>query len=310
MTIEDTVNTCRESGLKSWELVAFVQRLVSGHMSYSYFNSFDKPEAAFEKGMGYCWQQSGALNIILKRLGFDSSLVHSVRCRFPDVVREGVTIHIGVSGHVWCRVRIGDEEKDVCPGRITNEPGKVHFTTLGKVYEFRGPIVLFSYLGSAMVNRRRGRRFLKAKAQLETNKQSKSVSIPVFHVVDVTAREIRGFGLKKAVLLGTKYTMEQDFYKDRLAMCGVEAVIPGSDDREFINSVIYNELCLGIVSEKSKTKYLNIIGNLADSSTSLILGCTKLGRLISREDTDIPLFDTAVIHAEKAALYSTGIYEY
>jgi transglutaminase-like putative cysteine protease len=106
-TIEDAVLMCRETGLEGWELVAFAQRLVSKRMTYSYFNSFDMPDTAFEKGIGYCWQQSGALNKILKSLGFDSRLVHSVRNTFPDVVREGVTIHIGVSGHVWCCVRIG-----------------------------------------------------------------------------------------------------------------------------------------------------------------------------------------------------------
>lgn len=171
MTIDGAVSVCRETGLSDWELAAFAQRLVAGRMSYSYFNSFDSPKTAFEKGMGYCWQQAGALSMILKKLGLDCRLVHSVRNSFPDTVREGVTVHIGVSGHVWCRVRIGDDEKDLCPGNPANEPGKVHFKTLGKVHEFRGPIIIFSYLGSAMINRRRGRRFLKAKAELESEQK-------------------------------------------------------------------------------------------------------------------------------------------
>ena len=166
MKIDDAVRACRETGLSGWELVAFAQRLVSSRMSYSYFNSYDMPEVAFEKGMGYCWQQAGALNKILQKLGVDSRLVHAFRNRFPDVVRDGVTIHIGVSGHVWCRVRVGGEEKDVCPGKAENTPGKLHFAPLGKVYNFRGPIVLLSYLGSAGVNRKRGKRFLAAKAEL------------------------------------------------------------------------------------------------------------------------------------------------
>ncbi len=165
MTIADAVQACRETGLSGWALVAYAQHLVSGRMRYSYFNSFDMPETAFEKGGGYCWQQAGALNRILKGLGFESCLVHAFRSRFPDVVRDGVTIHVGISGHVWCRVRIGGEEKDVCPGSPDNEPGKLHFTPLGRVYNFRGPIVLLSYLGSAGVNRRRGRRFLAEKAK-------------------------------------------------------------------------------------------------------------------------------------------------
>lgn len=171
-TIEDAVRVCRESGLSGWELAAFAQRLVNRRMPYSYFNSFDRPKKAFERGMGYCWQQSGALNIILKNLGFNSRLVHALRNEFPDAVRDGVTIHTGVSGHAWCRVRIGTEEKDVCPGSPENEPGKIHFKPLGRVRDFRGPIVLFSYLGSAAINRKRGKRFLAEKAKLESNESN------------------------------------------------------------------------------------------------------------------------------------------
>lgn len=137
-----------------------------------------------------------------------------------------------------------------------------------------------------------------------------SVSIPVIHVVDVTAAEIKAAGFKKAVLLGTKYTMEQAFYRDRLAECGVEAVIPSPADRAIINSVIYDELCVGIVSEASKMKYLEIIERLADENTAVILGCTELGRLISQQDTDKRLFDTTVIHAQAAAMWAMGIYKY
>jgi aspartate racemase len=137
-----------------------------------------------------------------------------------------------------------------------------------------------------------------------------AVPIPVMHIADVTARELKDNGFSRAVLLGTKYTMEQDFYRDRLSECGIEAVIPSPADRELINRVIFDELCLGVVSEKSKAIYLEIIGRLAGDSTGVILGCTELGRLIKQEDTDKRLFDTAVIHAEKAALYSIGMYEY
>jgi aspartate racemase len=137
-----------------------------------------------------------------------------------------------------------------------------------------------------------------------------AISIPVMHVVDVTAREMKENGFDKAILLGTKYTMEQDFYKNRLAECGVEAIIPGAADRELINRVIYDELCLSIVSEESKAGYLEIIDKLTDAKTGVILGCTELGRLLTQEDTDKRLFDTAVIHAEKAALYAMGMYEH
>lgn len=167
MTITEAIGQCKSTGFSGWELVEHAQKLVAGQMTYSYFNSFDMPETAFEKGMGYCWQQAGALNAILAGLGIESRLVHALRNRFPDVVRDGVTIHIGVSGHVWCRVRVGQEEKAVCPGSTTNHPGVFHFETLSKVKEFRGPIWILSYLGSAAINHRRGRRFMDQKAKLE-----------------------------------------------------------------------------------------------------------------------------------------------
>jgi aspartate racemase len=135
-----------------------------------------------------------------------------------------------------------------------------------------------------------------------------AISIPVFHVVDVTAKELKDNGFDKALLLGTKYTMEQEFYKERMAEFGVEAIIPGTADRELINKVIYDELCLGIVSEASRDRYLGIIDKLADKRTGVILGCTELGRLLRQEDTDKRLFDTTVIHAQKAALYAIGKY--
>lgn len=167
MTVSEAIVQCNSTGYAGWQLVEYAQKLVAGRMQYSFFNSFDMPEKAFEKGMGYCWQQAGALNLIMKGLGVDSRLVHAARNRFPDIVREGVTIRIGVSGHVWCRVRVGGEEKDVCPGSIENSPGRLHFETLSKVKEFKGPIWILSYLGCAAINRKRGKKFLDQKAKLE-----------------------------------------------------------------------------------------------------------------------------------------------
>jgi hypothetical protein len=160
------IGQCRETGLTGWALVEYAQKLVAGRMTYSYYHSFDAPETAFARGMGYCWQQAGALNHILAGLGVDSRLVHSVRNRFPDMVREGVTVHIGVSGHVWCAVRVDGVEKYVCPGRIENRPGQYHFEILGPVHEFKGPITVFSYFGSAMINYFRGKKFMEQKEKL------------------------------------------------------------------------------------------------------------------------------------------------
>lgn len=167
MTISGAIQQCQSTNLAGWALVEYAQKLVANNMQYSYFNSFNMPDKAFRKGMGYCWQQAGALNMILKGLGFNSRLVHAVRNRFPDVVREGVTIRIGVSGHVWCRVCMDGEEKDACPGRAANRPGEIHFEPLSRVKDFRGPICIFSYLGSAAINYQRGKKFMEQKTKLE-----------------------------------------------------------------------------------------------------------------------------------------------
>ena len=133
MTIEEAAQQCRGTGLSSWELVACAQALVNRQMTYSYTNSYDSPEAAFEKGQGYCWHQASALNGILTRLGIQSRLVHAVRNEIPETVLEGVTLKPFVSGHVWCRVTVDDEEKDVCPGRPGNSPGVIHFKPISPV---------------------------------------------------------------------------------------------------------------------------------------------------------------------------------
>ncbi len=105
-------------------------------------------------------------------------------------------------------------------------------------------------------------------------------------------------------LLGTKYTMEQDFYKNVIINNGIEVLIPNEEDRIIVNDTIFNELCLGIISESSKA-FLSIIDKLGkQGAEAVILGCTEIGLLIKQNDTSIPLFDTTVIHAIEAALSS------
>lgn len=152
MTIDHAIKQCRESSLSGWALVEYAQRIVASHMTYSYSNSYDSPEKAFEKGRGYCWHQASALNTILQALGIQSRLVHAVRNLIPEKVFEGVSIPEHVSGHVWCRVAIDGEEKDVCPGHRDNRPGAIHFQPLSPVKEWNRVIAFFSYWGSAMVN--------------------------------------------------------------------------------------------------------------------------------------------------------------
>ena len=138
-------------------------------------------------------------------------------------------------------------------------------------------------------------------------KISRHISIPLMHIAEATADVLKEKGISKVGLLGTKYTMTQDFYKEKLIKSGIEVVIPDIDDIETVNSVIYNELCLGNIKEDSKRKYLDIIDKLsAKGAQGVILGCTEIGLLIKQEDTKLPVFDTTLIHAEKAALFSVS----
>ncbi len=171
MNLATATQICRDSGLSGWELVAFAQRLVNKQMKYSVENSLDSPEAAFEKGQGYCWHQASALNLILLELGFDSRRVHAFRNLFPEVEMTGLTVHNFISGHVWCRVKIDGAEKDVCPGSKDNVPGIIPFTPLGKVYNWNRGIEVLTYYGSALVNAHRGKKYgaIKEKQEVRWN---------------------------------------------------------------------------------------------------------------------------------------------
>jgi aspartate racemase len=131
----------------------------------------------------------------------------------------------------------------------------------------------------------------------------KMYHIPLLHIAEVTADELVQKSVATVALLGTQYTMEQEFYKSKLMKRGINVIIPEDNDREFINHTIYYELCLGIVSQSSRERLLAICNNLAaQGAQGIILGCTEIGLLIHQEDTCIPLFDTTLIHAKKQLL--------
>ncbi|WP_271751192.1 aspartate/glutamate racemase family protein [Cohnella sp. JJ-181] len=135
-----------------------------------------------------------------------------------------------------------------------------------------------------------------------------AISVPLLHIADATARRIADDQLKKVALLGTAFTMEQPFYKDRLTgKFGLEVVVPEAADRAAVHDIIYHELCLGIINERSKKKYLDIIDGLArKGAEAVILGCTEIAMLISQEDCDIPVYDTTRLHAEAAVEFALG----
>ena len=131
------------------------------------------------------------------------------------------------------------------------------------------------------------------------------IPTPILHITDVTAKEILKTDIRKVGLLGTKYTMEEDFYKDRLQNFNIDSIIPDKNERELINKIIYNELCKGIFSIKSKKVFIEIIDNLHNrGSDGIILGCTEIPLLINEQDVKIPIFNTTLIHAAAAVNYA------
>ena len=135
-----------------------------------------------------------------------------------------------------------------------------------------------------------------------------AVAIPLLHIADVTAQRILAADMRTVGLLGTRYTMEMDFYRRRLEeRFGLAVRTPGEADREIINRVIFDELCRGVVREESRTDYVRIVEDLVrDGAESIILGCTEISMLLGPDDVHVPLFDTAAIHAEAAAAWALG----
>lgn len=129
-----------------------------------------------------------------------------------------------------------------------------------------------------------------------------SISIPILHIADATAQKLIKQKVTKVGLLGTRFTMEQDFYKGRLTnQFGIEVVVPEESDREKIHSIIYDELCKGIISEESRLMYVDIINKLKEQGVEgVILGCTEIALLVQQQHSSVPLFDTTAIHAEAA----------
>ena len=133
----------------------------------------------------------------------------------------------------------------------------------------------------------------------------KNIKIPLIHIAEATVEALKVDGIKKIGLLGTKYTMKEDFYKDKIINSAIEVLIPDDKEIEIVNDIIFEELCLGIIKDESKKKYLKIIDNLVEKGAEgIILGCTEIGLLIAQNDTKINLYDTTKIHAEKAATFS------
>jgi aspartate racemase len=128
-----------------------------------------------------------------------------------------------------------------------------------------------------------------------------AISIPLLHLADATAAAAQRAGLRRVGLLGTAFTMEQDFYRDRLASHGLEVVVPDADDRALVHRVIYDELCVGLVREESRAAYVGVIERLvASDCEGVILGCTEIELLIRQQDSPVPVLPTTRLHVEAA----------
>ena len=135
-----------------------------------------------------------------------------------------------------------------------------------------------------------------------------AIGIPILHLADATGQRIKAAGMRTVGLLGTNFTMEQDFYKGRLVeKFGLNVLVPPKPDRDIVHRVIYEELCLGQVHDASQNEFLRIMEGLhAQGAEGIIEGCTEIVMLVQQQDTDIPLFDTTAIHAEEAVAEAVG----
>jgi len=139
------------------------------------------------------------------------------------------------------------------------------------------------------------------------DKLERNINVPLIHIAIATAQEIKKQNLKKVGLLGTKFTMELDFFKEKLAEHNIETIIPEADDRDFIHYTVFEELARNVFLKESKVRYIDIIYKLvAEGAEGVILGCTEIPLLIKPEDVLTPLFDTTKIHAAAAVKFSLG----
>jgi aspartate racemase len=199
---------------------------------------------------------------------------------------------------------------------VKNKLGGLHSAQIAMVSVDFGPIEKLQHQGdwegTALILVEAAKRIEAAGADfllICTNTMHKvapqieqAITIPILHIADATAETLIRNNMKTVGLLGTAFTMEQDFYKGRLEdKYGLKVIIPNADDRKIVHNVIYNELCLGKTELTSKHEYLRIISELSlNGAEAIILGCTEISMLVKQSDTNVPLYDTTEIYARKA----------
>ena len=139
------------------------------------------------------------------------------------------------------------------------------------------------------------------------DKLEQRVQLPVIHIATATANAIKARQLDRVAMLGTKFTMEKDFFKDKLTAQGIEMMTPGEEDKDFIHSSIFDEMGKGIFTQATKARYISIIESLvSNGAQGVILGCTEIPMLLSQEDVSVPVFDTTKLHADAAVAFCLG----
>lgn len=141
------------------------------------------------------------------------------------------------------------------------------------------------------------------------NNIESATDVPLVHIADATGQEIKRNAIQTVGLLGTRFTMEQEFYRDRLTKHhGIDVIIPGNEDRRIIHKVIYDELCQGKINDDSKNEYVRIMQQLVnDGVQGIILGCTEISLLVGQQDSIVPVFDTTRLHAQTVAIMSIAV---
>ncbi len=132
---------------------------------------------------------------------------------------------------------------------------------------------------------------------------TEATPLPLLHIADATAQALLDAGIARVGLLGTRFTMEQDFYRKRLEARGLEVLVPSAPDRDDVHRIIYDELCQGVIDETSRATYRQVMARLVEAGAQgIILGCTEISLLVGQDDATVPLFDTTTLHARAAAL--------
>jgi len=172
--------------------------------------------------------------------------------------------------------------------------------------DFEGTYKLLLHAATQLKNSGAGLIILCANTMhMFADRLQNEINLPVIHIAVATANAIKEKQLKKAGLLGTKFTMELDFFKDKLKEQNIEAIIPAEEDRAFIHATIFDELGKGIIQEETKQRYLSIINQLIqDGAEGIIAGCTEIPLIVKQEDISVPLFDTTYIHSIAAVQYA------